>query len=448
MYAFDMKNKNTYNFSSLDELDYIVRKNGYNIPLSTDLSPLGKQVTIDAGDKKYTLENSLSVHPMEGFDGETDGSPSELSHRRYMRFASSGAGLVWSEAIAVCPEGRTSDHQLMITKDNVSKFASLVADYKKLTDAPIIAQLTHSGRFSKNSCTPHAIVMQENPEIEKVRPQDKGTPPISDEYLDTLHARFAEAATLAAEAGFDGVDIKICHQYLLSEALSSFLREGKYGGSYENRTRLIKDIFTAVRAVIPSGMILGSRFGVSDMLPYPYGYGTKKDEVAPDLTEAKRLLSELMRGFGLSIIDMTMGSPYIAPHINRPYNKGGYVADEHPLVGVSRLITAAKEIKDALPSLIVVGTGYSYLREFSPYAAAGALDAGCADVIGFGRMAFAYPTFAKDMIDGKFDPKKTCITCSKCTELMRHGSVTGCPIRDQEIYLPLYRKNVMEADKK
>ena len=448
MYAYDMKNKNTYNFSSLDELDFIIRKNGYKIPLSRDLSPLKKTVTVDAGEKKYILENSLSVHPMEGFDGETDGTPSELSHRRYMRFASSGAALVWSEAIAVCPEGRTSDHQLMITKENVSKFASLVADYKKITDAPIIAQLTHSGRFSKNSCTPHPIVMQQNSEIEKVRPQDNGTPPVSDDYLDTLHARFAEAAKLAAEAGFDGIDIKICHQYLLSEALSSFLRKGKYGGSYENRTRLIKDIFTAVRAVMPEGMILGSRFGVSDMLPYPYGYGTEKDKVAPDLSEAKKLLSELMHGFGLSIIDMTMGSPYIAPHINRPYNKGGYVADEHPLAGVSRLICAAKEIKDALPDLVVVGTGYSYLREFSPYAAAGALDAGCADLIGFGRMAFAYPEFAKDMLAGKFDAAKTCITCSKCTELMRHGSVTGCPIRDQEIYLPLYRKNVMEADKK
>lgn len=449
MYAYDMKNKNTYNFSSLDQLDYIIRKNGYNIPISRDLSPLKKTVVVDAGEKKYTLDNSLSVHPMEGFDGETDGSPSELSHRRYMRFASSGAALVWSEAIAVCPEGRTSDHQLMITKENVDKFAALVADFKKLTGAPIIAQLTHSGRFSKNSCTPHPIIMQVNPEIEKFRPQDKGTPAATDEYLDTLPARYAEAATLAAEAGFDGVDVKICHQYLLSESLSAFLREGKYGGSYENRTRLIKDIFTAVRAVIPSGMILGSRFGVSDMLPYPYGYGTTKDGAkTPELTEAKRLLSELMQDFGLSVIDMTMGSPYLEPHINRPYNKGGYVANEHPLAGVSRLISAAKEIREALPSLTVIGTGYSYLREFSPYAAAGALDAGCADIIGFGRMAFAYPEFARDMLAGKFDATKTCITCSKCTELMRHGSVTGCPIRDQEVYLPLYRKNVMEADKK
>ncbi|MBO4354325.1 MAG: flavin oxidoreductase/NADH oxidase [Clostridia bacterium] len=444
MFAYEKKDKNTYNFRSLSQLRSLIEKNGYDVPLSRDLSALRRTVDVNAGGKVYTLGNSLSVHPMEGFDGETDGSPSELSHRRYMRFAASGAALVWSEAIAVVPEGRTSDHQLMITEANVDKFASLVADFKKITDAPIIAQLTHSGRFSHNSMTPHPIIMQVNPEIEKVRPQDKGTPEAPDDYLDQLHAYYAKAAALAVRAGFDGVDIKICHQYLLSEALSAFLREGKYGGSYENRTRLIKDIFIAVKTVLPKDKILASRFGVSDMLPYPYGYGTDKTDAKKfDLGEAETLLSELMRDYGLSLIDMTMGSPYIAPHINRPYNKGGYVANEHPLVGVSRLMSAARQIKTALPDLTVVGTGLSYLREFSPYAAAGALEKGYCDLAGFGRMAFAYDTFASDMLAGKFDASKTCITCSKCTELMRHGSVTGCPIRDQEIYLPIYKKNVM-----
>lgn len=444
MFAYEKKDKNTYNFRSFGQLQSLIEKNGYDIPLSRDVAPLARAVSVKAGDKIYTLGNSLSVHPMEGFDGETDGSPSELSHRRYMRFAASGAALVWSEAIAVVPGGRTSDHQLMITEKNVGKFAALVADFKKVTDAPIIAQLTHSGRFSHNSMTPHPIIMQVNPEIEKVRPQDKGTPVASDEYLDSLHKAFYDAAALAVKAGFDGVDVKICHQYLLSEALSAFLREGKYGGSYENRTRLIKDVFAAVRAALPQDKILASRFGVSDMLPYPYGYGTDKaDAKKPDLCEAETLLSELMRDYGLSLIDMTMGSPYIAPHINRPYNKGGYVANEHPLVGVSRLMSAARQIKTALPDLTLIGTGFSYLREFSPYAAAGALEKGYCDVAGFGRMAFAYDTFAKDMIAGKFDASKTCITCSKCTELMRHGSVTGCPIRDQEIYLPIYKKAVM-----
>lgn len=444
MFAFDKKPTNTYNFSSYDTLQYLINKEGYDIPMQKDLSPLSRKPKIVTKGKTIELENSISVHPMEGFDGETNGAPSDLTRRRYIRFANSGASLIWSEAIAVCPEGRTSDHQLMITEENLEEYKSIVAEMKKHSSAPVIAQLTHSGRFSKNSNTPHPIIMTQNPEIEKVRPQDIGTPVVSDEYLSTLPSLYAKAAELCVRAGFDGVDVKICHQYLLSEVLGGLTREGEYGGSYENRTKLIKDIFKAVCEVIPSDVILGSRFGVSDMLLRPYGYGTQEGaDVLPDYSEAIKLLGELMNDYGLALIDITMGSPYIAPHINRPYNKGGYVANEHPLVGVNRLLGAAREIKKALPSLVVIGTGYSYLREFSHYVAAGALENGFADIVGFGRMAFAYDTFAKDMIAGKFNADKTCITCSKCTELMRHGSVTGCPIRDQEIYLPIYRKVVL-----
>lgn len=444
MYAFDMKDKNTMNFNSIDEFEYVNKKCGYNIPSSRDISFLSSKHAISYPGGSKVLSNALSVHPMEGFDGAENGTPSELSERRYLRFAGSGAALVWSEAVAVCPEGRTSDHQLMITEENVGNYKALISKMKAVSDIPVICQLTHSGRFSHNSNTPYPIIMQVNGKINEIRPQDTGVPQTSDEYLDTLPEKYAKAAKLAVEAGFDGVDIKICHQYLLSESLSSFLREGKYGGSYENRTRLIKSIFSAVKSVVPDSTMICSRFGISDMLPYPYGYGTVHDDPnTPDFTEAIKLLSELMKDYGLCMIDMTMGSPYLYPHINRPYNKGGYVPEEKPLTGVARLLNGAKAIKEALPGLTVIGTGYSYLKSAAPYVAAGAIKEGYADVVGFGRMAFAYEKFASDMINGKFDDSKACITCSKCTELMRHGSVTGCPIRDQEIYLPIYREKVM-----
>ena len=147
---------------------------------------------------------------------------------------------------------------------------------------------------------------------------------------------------------------------------------------------------------------------------------------------------------GLSLIDMTMGSPYFNPHVNRPYSKGGYVPPEHPLRGVERLIGASREIQTAFPELCLIGTGYSYLRQFAPYVAAGALRDGDATLIGFGRMAFAYEGFAHDMTTGTVDPHKVCIACSKCTEIMRAGGTTGCPIRDQEIYLPIYRETCMK----
>ena len=443
MFAYDLKKNNTYTFRTLDELDYLIRKEKYNIPVSRDISPLARKAVIHTPGNDVTLANSITVHPMEGFDGSADGSPTELTERRYLRFASSGASLVWSEACAVCPEGRTSDKQLMITEKNKDEYKNIISKMKAVADIPVIAQLTHSGRFSHNSNTPYPLVASRNKIIEAVRTADADAPLVTDDYLKSLPEKYAAEAKAATDAGFDGVDIKICHHYLLSELLSAFTREGIYGGSFENRTRLILEITDAVKAVIPSGTLICSRFGVSDMIAYPYGFGMdKQDSKKPDFTETFALL-ELLMSKGLSVIDMTMGSPYFNPHVNRPYNMGGYVPAEHPLSGVERIISGARAVKERFPSLFVIGTGYSYLKEFAPNVGSAVLESGGADAIGSGRLAFACPRFADDMINGCFNAAESCITCSKCTELMRAGGPTGCPIRDREIYLPIYKKICM-----
>ncbi len=440
MFAYDKKDNYTFSFTSPDQLRKYLEDNGYEIPFSKDFAVLGQpqKVSTRAGGK--ILKNRLVTHPMEGFDGLPDGTPGELSRRRYRRFASSGAALIWSEAISIVPEGRTSDHQLMITEKNVDAYKSLLEEVKNITDAPMMAQLTHSGRFSKNSATPHPIFATRSLPFEAIRPGDKDVPVVSDDYLDRLPELYAKAAKLAVEAGFDGIDIKSCHQYLLNELLSAYTREGKYGGSFENRSRLMLDVTDAICAVVPKDLILGSRLSLSDMIEYPYGFAvTKEKPTAPDLTETKMLVEKLHEK-GVSLIDMTMGSPYFKPHVNRPYNKGSYMPPEHPLVGLERLITGAKEIQQAFPDITMIGTGYSYLREFAPYVAAGAIENGFTSMVGFGRMAFAYEGFAKDMIAGTVNPNKCCLACSKCVELKVASRPTGCPIRDQEVYLPLYRE--------
>ena len=380
---------------------------------------------------------------MEGCDANIDGSASDLTRRRYARFSGSGAALVWMEAISVVPEARTSDHQMMLNDNTADSFKSLVADIKK-NDAFVVAQLTHSGRFAKNSDTPHALFATRSLPFEEKRPQDKDVPVLSDDYLDALPEKFAKAAKIAEDAGFDAIDVKACHQYLLDELLSAHTREGKYGGSFENRIRLMVHCFDAVRSVLRPETVLASRLSLSDMIEAPYGFAVAEGRPAtPDLTETKKLL-EILTAKGLSLVDMTMGSPYFNPHVNRPYNRGSYMPPEHPLVGLERLIDASREIQHAFPDLTVIGTGYSYLREFAPYVASGALKEKAASMIGFGRMAFAYDTFATDMMAGKVDPKKVCIACSKCAEIKRLSGLTGCPIRDQEIYLPVYRELCMK----
>lgn len=443
MFAYEKKNPYTFSFTSADELRLTCERSGIAIPFSRDLSPLAARPTVRTGAGTRTLKNAVTVHPMEGFDGERNGAPSALTERRYLRFAESGAALLWSEAISVVPEARTSDHQLMLSEETFDAYAALVEKVKTKTDVPFIAQLTHSGRFAKNSVTPHPLFATRSLPFEAVRPGDREVPVVSDDYLDSLPEAFAKAAKLAEDAGFDGIDVKACHQYLFSELLSAHTRQGKYGGSFENRARLFLDTFDAVRAVLRPSTILASRLSLSDMIDYPYGFAvTETTPTAPDFTETKKLISLLMAK-GLSLVDMTMGSPYLNPHVNRPYNKGGYLPPEHPLRGVERLLGGAKEIQSAFPNLTLIGTGYSYLRQFAPFVAAGALRDGCSTLVGFGRMAFAYKGFADDLIAGALDPDKVCIACSKCTELMRAGSVTGCPIRDQDPYLEIYRKNCL-----
>ena len=443
MHPFELKIPNTFHYQTLDEIDYDARKRGLHIPFSRDLSPLAVKPKVHTRAGDIVLANSLSVHPMEGFDADETGAPSALTERRYLRFAHSGAALIWSEAIAVCPEGRTSARQLMITEENKEKFRAMIAEVKNVTGAPLIAQLTHSGRFSHNSAAPYPLIATRSKPIEEYRPLPEGTPLLTDEYLDSLPEKYLAAAKLLIWAGFDGVDIKACHQYLLGELLSAYPREGKYGGSFENRSRLMLDIAKLIAENTDKRVILASRLGICDMIAKPYGFGMADNGQTPDFTEANKLIGKLS-ALGVSLIDMTMGSPYFNPYINRPQNKGERIPPEHPLVGVDRLIHGAEAIQKANPSVAVIGTGYSYLREFAPYAAAGALERGYSTLVGFGRMAFAYDRFADDFISGNIDKSKVCLACSKCTEIMRAGGTTGCPLRDQEIYLPIYRRLCMK----
>ena len=165
---------------------------------------------------------------------------------------------------------------------------------------------------------------------------------------------------------------------------------------------------------------------------------------APWLDETIKLIDMLHNTLGIGLINITIGNPYVNPHLNRPFNKGGYSAPEHPLCSVLKMINCTAEIKAAFPDLKVVGSSYSYLGEAAPLLAAGEVQNGVCDIAGFGRMAIAYPDFARDIIAGSFDKNKCCLACSKCSEMMRAGGVAGCVVKDSEVYLPLYKECVLK----
>ncbi len=393
------------------------------------------QDSIQIGTRK--IPNRVVLQPMEGCDCHEDGSPSELTVEKYFRAARSGAGIVWFEANAVCPEGRTNARQMMLTLENLAEFQKLLRNMRKIAreecgiEPVFILQLTHSGR---QSIVP--MIAYRHPIYEATRPvTDENI--VTDEYLDSLPEKYSASAGLAVKAGFDGVDVKSCHGYLFQELLSAFGRNGRYGGCFENRTRLYLDCIQAVRQVIPDDFLLTTRLSVSDMVPKPYGFGTD-GENALDLAEPDLLIEKLLKT-GVRILNVTLGNPYYNPHVNRPYRKGSYVAPEPAEEGLARFVTVERHIKEKFPSLTVVGSGLSYYRDDLMEESEKLLREGVCDLVGYGRMWLAYPTFYTDHLSGRFDPKKCCIACSRCTVLMRNKKVSGCAVFN-EYYKNLYKE--------
>jgi 2,4-dienoyl-CoA reductase-like NADH-dependent reductase (Old Yellow Enzyme family) len=438
-----METHRRFKFSSIGDVRTELEKMKIYLPLASDSGILQQPLRLG----KNIIPNRMVVHPMEGCDGGPDGRPAELTRRRYIRFAEGGAGLVWFEATAIVAEGRANPRQLLITKDTLKDLRALLqealnaavnkngSDRKPYT----VVQLTHSGRYSKPISKPQPIIAATNPYLDEKIPAPKHI--ITDAQLEKLEDQYVEAAVMAAEIGFDAVDIKSCHRYLISELLASHSREGVYGGSFENRTRFLLNIITKIRKKLSDAIGVTVRMNAYDGLPYPYGWGVDpQDDRQADLSEPIRLV-KLLRDSGIKLVNISSGNPYYNPHINRPYDFGPYVPKENPLYGVERMLKIARDIQRAVPEIAIVATGFSWLREFGAACAAGGIHEDWFQLAGFGRQSFAYPNFAADIINtGTLQRKKCCIACGKCTELMRLNSVTGCVIHEAEVYRPIYKK--------
>ncbi|NMA94838.1 MAG: flavin oxidoreductase/NADH oxidase [Clostridiales bacterium] len=431
----------TFRYKTLDELMEDMERLNIDLPVSKNLDVLGK--SIDIGE--HTVANRLTIHPMEGADGTSSGKPDELTFRRYERFARGGAGLLWLEASAVVNEGRANPRQLYICQENRDEFKKLLDNIRSAGEEEFgrrpytVVQLTHSGRYSRPKDKPAPIIAAKNPYLDKFLAD--GYRIISDDELKRLEDKFVEGAVLAKELGFDAIDVKSCHRYIISELLSAFTRDGEYGGSFENRTRFLLNIVDKVRDRLGDGIEISLRLNVYDAIAYPYGFGVSEDSLeVPDLKEPIELV-KMLSDRGVRLINLTTGNPYYNPHVNRPYDIGPYLPREHPLRGVARMLGIIRDIQSAVPEMAVISTGFSWLRHLAPYIAAGGIEDNWFKLAGFGRQAFAYPDFARDILEkGEMEPRKCCISCSKCTEIMRDGGRTGCVIKDAKVYMPIYRE--------
>jgi 2,4-dienoyl-CoA reductase-like NADH-dependent reductase (Old Yellow Enzyme family) len=467
-----MKNQR-FTYETLEELAAECQRRNIGINFAKNIEILYEPFEI--GGRK--LGNRLAILPMEGSDATIDGKPGELTHRRWKRFAEGGAKLIWGEAAAVIRGGRSNPRQLVVSKENQSALAALVKETRQAharrfgsdDDLLLGIQLTHAGRhcFEKPVIAFHSPVHDPLSFIDKRTAQrlPEDYPVADDAYLAQLEDSFVAAAVAARDAGFDFVDVKQCHGYLLNELLAARERPGDYGGTFRYRRRFVRNIVRKMRAALGSDILIASRLGVYDGVPYikepetgrgmpvdyetPYVWGWGVDTKNPrreSLVEPKKLVNALT-GVGVDFFGITAGIPYYNPHIVRPFSRpveGGYLAPENPLTGVERLFRLTADMQHAFPEVPMVGAGYSWLGRFLLKAAATNVAMGAVSVVGVGRTAFAYPDFASDgRQHGILDSRRICLADSMCSNMLRSWGANGekipagCPVRDskyQQIY--------------
>jgi NADPH2 dehydrogenase len=447
---------------SADQLHKYINSLGIDMPFDEVVLPTSKGALAQPrflADGRI-IGNRFCIHPMEGWDGTPDGKPTDLTYRRWKNFGRSGAKLIWGgEATAVRPDGRANPNQLMILRNNMGEIENLrkalITEHLDLysSDADLLVglQLTHSGRF----CRPNEKtrlepkILYHHPLLDKQFKVPADLPVMTDNEIESLIGDYVRAAHLAQSIGFEFVDVKHCHGYLGHEFLSAVTRPGRYGGSFENRTRFLCEVVNGIRRDCP-GLRIGVRLSLFDFPPflpgkngvgcmvdyrdengkYIFAFGGDPNHPERYLLDEPRQFLSLLQSIGVELVNLTAGSPYYNPHIIRPAYfppSDGYLPPEDPLVGVARQIQAAAEVKAQFPQLTMVGSGYTYLQEWLPNVAQYTLRTGMIDFVGLGRMVLSYPEFPADVLTGRdIQRKRICRTFSDCTTAPRCGLISGC----------------------
>jgi 2,4-dienoyl-CoA reductase-like NADH-dependent reductase (Old Yellow Enzyme family) len=310
-----------------------------------------------------------------------------------------------------------------------------------------------------------------------------------------MEENMAKAAVLACEAGFEAIDLKLCHQYLMKEFLCAYTRPGRYGGCQENRFRFALEAIDRIRSLVGTRIDITARLNAYDGIPWPYGWGMKKavapgttgmagaactvGPMEPDPTEILELIRQLYRR-GVRIFNLSTTSPRLAPTGNGYMDNFDSSAVCDPIRGAYSLLKITGQIRQALPrDIVVVGTGLAWFGAFGPAVAAGCIEKGWFDVAGFGRNILADKAFlprllasdpttikgtgingtgcddlvpvwsnasglpAPTPITGndfaeRIDRSKLCVGCDSCFRLFFAGLPTGCPVH-RKAYQDLYR---------
>ncbi|MBS3759903.1 NADH:flavin oxidoreductase/NADH oxidase [Halodesulfurarchaeum sp.] len=260
--------------------------------------------------RSVTARNRIAMSPMCQYSAGTDGFATDWHRVHYGSRAVGGAGLVIVEATAVEPRGRISPHDLGLWSDAHSDALAPIAEFVADQGAVPAIQLAHAGRKASTarpwegsnplqpddgwsvvapSDQPFPYAEADAPPTERLTPAD----------IDDLVTSFGEAATRAVDAGFEAVEIHGAHGYLIHEFLSPVTnqRTDAYGGDFEGRTRLVREVYEAVRNAVGESVPVFLRVSGTDWLP---------DRDSWTIEQTVRLGSALAAK-GLDFLDVSSG---------------------------------------------------------------------------------------------------------------------------------------------
>lgn len=363
-----------------------------------------------------TAPNRLVSQAMESNDSGPGGSVSQRGLKRYRKLAAGNWGIVIVEALSVTSESLARKNGMILNRNNLEGFQHLVQEYKKINpEGLILFQVSHSG-YKSGSFSRRTTIC----------PGVKDADYLTTEEIENIRKAFIESVLLAEEAGADGCDFKMCHGYFGAEMLRpANTRTDKWGGSFENRTRFLREGIGEIKSRLAKltrqksqDFILGSRISLYEGITG--GCGTAgPNQIIEDLTEMDRIV-KLMDELGMDYVNVSAGIPGVTSEITRPTKPS-----KHLYLNLARY---AKQVKNLNTSLAVFGSGYTILKEEAASFAEENIIDGNVDFAGFGRMSFADPLYPSKLISG--EKINYCTACSGCSRLMIRQEHDGCILYD------------------
>ena len=318
--------------------------------------------------KEHTIHNRLVLPPMASKTSGEHGYVSQEMLDYYKEICRGGyIGLVITEHAYICMNGKASHGQMSVAEDGVIPGLRQLVDLIHECGSKAVCQINHAGSGTNVEVTEGLMPVAPSAVGHPKRP---ATPvrEMTVEEIEALPKLFADAARRAMAAGFDGVEVHACHGYLLNQFYSPMtnFRTDAYGGSLENRIRIIRECVVAVREVIGPDAILAVRLGGSD---YEEGGATIEDAVAA----CKCFVED-----GANLIDLSGGMcTFMLPG----RNYAGFFSD------------MTEAVKNAVDVPVILTGGV-----WSAEKAEGLLQAGAADMIGVGRAMLKNPRWAEEQM--------------------------------------------------